>query len=199
MLQTTAKNHSKSNKVERLHRTINEYLRTHASSTILAFDSFKTLVNGSVAKYNTTPYKGKSCHSKVFTFPSNCERLMPIQIRPEYEWLVMPNISKWPKGFDVGQKVLLKNLSTTKTKLDPRFEPTVIAERVGPHQYRLEGKPGKFDIEHPVPVPTTTLTQKEQVEDASCPPLPPVQSRKFCQLQELSCPMSSNKSVGSFL
>ncbi len=65
---------------------------------------------------------------------------------------------------------MVKNQSTSRTKLDPRFEISFISERVGPHQYRLEGKPGKFDIEHLVPVSATT--PEVIVDEDCCPPLP---------------------------
>ncbi|EER19526.1 hypothetical protein Pmar_PMAR012507 [Perkinsus marinus ATCC 50983] len=145
--QITAKNTSLSNgRIERLHRTMEEYLRSHVRCDQIAYGVFHRTVAEFLRMYNTTPLRGgKSAHDKVFTFPANCDRFRPVQTRPEYDLLCKDPRETWGPGFLVDSPVLLRVMRPTN-KLSRRWVPATIADRLGKKTYSLVGMPGKFDL-----------------------------------------------------
>jgi transposase InsO family protein len=144
-LKTTAKNSSKSNgKVERFHRTLEEFLRTHARGTKVGWFTFQQLVKRAVNHYNTTPFDGTSAHERVFKFPP-VDPIQPTELRDEYHELRDDHRQDWPKGFAEQSPVLVRNFRR-ENKLAPYWIPAVIAKRVGPLTYTLVGFPGKFAL-----------------------------------------------------
>jgi uncharacterized protein (DUF2237 family) len=74
----------------------------------------------------------------VFSFASELQQNKPVSIRSEYEELVGQKPERWLKGLEKGDKVLCK--VKPRNKLDARYEPDEVAERVAATSYKLVGR-----------------------------------------------------------
>ena len=156
-LRTTAKHSSTTNgKVERFHRTLQEYLRTHLKKEEVGWYAFAKMVRKAVQVYNTMPYSGTSAHERVFAFPPTIDKAMPIELRPEFTQLTGEDSAAWPPGFADGTPVLFRHFQR-KSKLAPYWLPGTVEKRVAALEYRLANLPGKFALKDLKPLATSKL------------------------------------------
>ena len=143
-LRTTAINSSKSNgKVERLHRTLNEYLRCHVPSPHIPIYKFFEYVTKALMYYNTTPFNKVSAHQRIFRYDPEIDNLKPIVLRPEYNLLCESNSHLWGPGLKVGTKILIKKIKK-EGKLDQPYEVASVHSRVGSVNYMVQLSSGRI-------------------------------------------------------
>ena len=114
--------HWSNGRVERTHRFINEYIRTHhQSGHPLTYPEFISYTKGAVYQWNTMPRdKFDSPFSQVFRFPA-VDPLLP-------KWLRKGNKLLWAEGVETvetGETVSVRRPGMIK-KAERRYEPGVV-------------------------------------------------------------------------
>ncbi|EER05444.1 gag/pol/env polyprotein, putative, partial [Perkinsus marinus ATCC 50983] len=116
---STPRGSSPSNgRIERVHRYLNEYLRTHHTGKGMSYTTFCDLIRHAVYSWNVTKRRGVSPHSMVYTFPASMGMHVPRQCRRGFSYVESCVVDPPPdKTIPVGTRVLVR-CPTQVPKLD---------------------------------------------------------------------------------
>ncbi|KAF4727816.1 hypothetical protein FOZ63_023418, partial [Perkinsus olseni] len=124
--------------VERFHRFVNEYLRSHGTDEKTTYSTYCTLVQRSCSRYNVLKRAdGTSPHEAVFKFHHDISVLRPRQCRPGYSYIDQVLHSPSQGVLKSGMKILVRT-TPTPSKLCPRWSEAEIVEPLGSNRARVK-------------------------------------------------------------
>ncbi|EEQ99229.1 hypothetical protein Pmar_PMAR016171 [Perkinsus marinus ATCC 50983] len=129
----TPRGYSPSNgRIERVHRYLNEYLRTHHTGKGMSYTTFCDLIQHAVYSWDVTKRRGVSPLSFVYTFPASMDIHVPRQCRRGFSYVESCVVDPPPdETISAGTRVLVR-CPTQVPKLDLRWYTAIVIRQLSP-------------------------------------------------------------------